>query len=141
MWKKVSIILLLGLIFIGGVSAQGETGVVFSMDDPRGLSRPGTYTYPQDTIFPPELGDMVDLVGFIVSNGPNTTRFEFAFAQPPTCTSPGGEGFNFHRIDLIVMGARAAPTPSAPGRWSSSGLAGQPAHSGLEGRLPHPLAG
>ncbi|NLO87508.1 MAG: hypothetical protein GX090_02975 [Firmicutes bacterium] len=118
MWKKVSIILLLGLIFIGGVSAQGETGVVFSMDDPRGDSAgPGTYTYPQDTIFPPELGDMVDLVGFIVSNGPNTTRFEFAFAQPPNLHQPwGGEGFNFHRIDLyIVMGGKGSTDTFRPG--------------------------
>ena len=59
----------------------------------------------------------MDLVGFIVSNGPNTTRFEFAFAQPPNLHQPwGGEGFNFHRIDLyVVMGGKGSTDTFRPG--------------------------
>lgn len=119
MSKKVALVLL-AFILLGGVAfAQPEeTGLIFSLSDPLGDSfGPGNYTYPEDQSFPQELPDMLDLVEFRAINKDETTRFEFHFAQPPNFAQPwGGEGYNFHRIDLyIASGGKGSKTTFAPG--------------------------
>jgi len=107
MTKKMSLLLLV-LVLLSGVALAQPAGdgleEVFRMEDPQGDSNgPGEYTYPQHTSFPQELPSMLDLVAFKVLNTETTIRFEFDFAQPPDLHQPwGGEGYNFHRIDLYI---------------------------------------
>jgi carbohydrate-binding DOMON domain-containing protein len=118
MMRKASL-LLLALIMMAGVALAEPAGeAVFHMEDPMGDSfGPGNYTYPQHSSFPPELPQMLDLVGFTVSNTEDATRFEFEFAQTPNLHQPwGGAGFNFHRIDLyIASGANGSAETFRPG--------------------------
>lgn len=118
MWKKVSLLALIAVLLLGVAMAEPDSGVIFNMEDPQGDSYgPGQYTYPQHNSFPQELHDMIDLVGFTVSNTQTTTKFEFSFAQPPNLEQPwGGAGYNFHRIDLyIATGEKGSTETFRPG--------------------------
>lgn len=118
MLRKVSLLLLVLTLLMGTAQAEPVGEVIFHMEDPQGDSfGPGSYTYPQHSSFPPELPQMLDLVGFTVSNTGNATRFEFEFAQAPNLQQPwGGAGFNFHRIDLyIASGANGSSDTFRPG--------------------------
>lgn len=119
MSKKLVLVLLVMILLGGAAFAQPEeTGQIFSQSDPQGDSfGPGKYTYPGDQSFPQELPDMLDLVEFRVVNTDRTTRFEFQFTQPPNFVQPwGGEGYNFHRIDLyIASGGKGSQATFRPG--------------------------
>lgn len=117
MLKKAGLLLIILALMLGVVQAQGSEEVFF-MEDPQGDSfGPGGYSYPQHSSFPAELEEMLDLTHFRVSNTSDSTRFEFAFLQPPDLHQPwGGAGYNFHRIDLyIVSGDKGSTDTFRPG--------------------------
>lgn len=104
MIKKVSLLLLVAALLFGVAMAQPVPGEVFTMADPQGDAYgPGGYTYPQHQSFPQELPQMLDITEFRVLNTQDSVRFEFQFAQAPDFHQPwGGEGYNYHRIDLYI---------------------------------------
>ena len=108
------------LMLLGAIAyAQPEnTEDAFTFSDPQGDAfGSGSFTYPGDQSFPKELPAMLDLVEFRVVNTDTATRFEFQFAQPPNLVQPwGGEGYNFHRIDLYISsGGKGSTSTFRPG--------------------------
>lgn len=103
--RKITFFLSLILVLILTMPTMAVAKTLFEMEDPIGDSvGDGGYTYP----LLEELGDkpseMLDLTHFMVKDLGDKIEFRLSFALEPDYVNPfGGQGFNFHRIDIYLV--------------------------------------
>lgn len=103
--RKIVVFLTLILVLMLTMPTMAYAKTLFEMEDAIGDSvGDGSYTYPLLEEFGDKPSEMLDITHFAVRDLGDKIEFRLSFALEPNYVNPfGGQGFNFHRIDIYLV--------------------------------------